>query len=180
MNISVREMLQNDIIYVVDYFVNASADFLLGMGVDKNKLPDRSDWIKKLETEFTKPVGQKEFYYIIWLLNDKPVGHSNINNIEPGNSATMHLHLWNNVSRNKSLGYEFLKLTLPYYFEKLHLSKVVCEPYSKNIAPNRLLKRFGFTLIREYETIPGWINFKQFVIRYELSRHEFYKLSNVV
>jgi len=29
-----------------------------------------------------KNIQGKEFYYIVWLIDDKPVGHSNITNIE--------------------------------------------------------------------------------------------------
>ena len=91
--VSVREMRQNDIEFIVDYFLQASPEFLKGMGADKDKLPSRSVWIKKLESELIKPYPSKEFYYIIWLLDGIPVGHSNINHIDYKNTAKMHLHL---------------------------------------------------------------------------------------
>lgn len=81
MKLSVREMLESDIPYIVDYFVNADAGFLKGIGADKNKLPGREEWIQKLGFEYGKPYAQKEFYYIIWLMDGIPVGHSNVNAI---------------------------------------------------------------------------------------------------
>ena len=172
MQLSVRELELNDIEKIVDYFVKSDADFLKGMGADKNKLPIRQEWISKLKSEFMKPNEEKEFYYIIWMINDEPIGHSNINKIDFGNIATMHLHLWKNIKRKKGLGLDFLKLTIPYYFKNFELKKLVCEPYSKNIAPNKVLKKFGFEFIRAYETTPGWINFYQTVNRYELKRKQ--------
>lgn len=173
MNLTVREMKKSDIELIVDYFINADYEFLKGMGALKNKLPNRTDWIKKLQFEYERPYRLKEFYYIIWLINDQPTGHSNINNIDFGQSATMHLHLWRNNDRKNGLGFNFINRTLPFYFKNFKLKNLICEPYSKNIAPNRILKKVGFEFTRAYETVPGWINFKQIVNRYEMTKEQY-------
>lgn len=178
MNLSVREMKKSDLELIVDYFVNAETEFLKAMGTDKSKLPTRTEWINKLDAEFEKPNKEKEFYYIIWLLDQQTLGHSNINKIYFGESATMHLHLWKGQKRKKGMGFEFLKLTLPFYFKNFKLEKLICEPYSKNIAPNKVLKKIGFEFIKEYKTIPGWINFLQSVNSYEMSKEQFEKIKN--
>ncbi len=179
MKLNVREIQENDIERIVNYFIDADVEFLKGMGADKSKLPNREDWIKKLESELKKSYKNKEFYYIIWLLDDQEVGHSNINNIEFGKSATMHLHLWNNAKRKSGLGYEFLKLTIPYYFKNFGIEKLICEPYTKNIAPNKVLKKLEFELIKIYDTTPGWINFHQTVNRYELKKEKLKTAHNI-
>ena len=81
--------------------------------------------------------------------------------------------MWKSESRKNGLGLKFLKKTIPLYFEKLHLKKLLCEPYFENIAPNRTLKNIGFEFIRTYETIPGPINFRQKVNHYELTKEAF-------
>ncbi len=172
MILSVREMKKKEIELMVDYFINADSEFLKSMGANKNKLPSKVEWIKKLNQGFEKPYADKEFYYIIWLLDDKPVGHSNINKIKFGHAATMHLHLWNTTKRKKGLGVEFLKKTIPFYFKNFKLEKLICEPYAQNIAPNKTLVKVGFEFIKKYETIPGQINFLQFVNRYELTKEQ--------
>ena len=168
MELSVREMQPNDIEHIVDYFVNADEAYLKGMGAGQSKLPSRNEWIQKIQAELEKPYPQKEYYYIIWLLDHQPIGHSNINHIQFGEEAKMHLHVWKLLKRKKGLGYEFLKLTIPYYFKNLKLKKLICEPYAKNIAPNKTLVKLGFKFIKTYETTPGIINFHQEVNRYEL------------
>jgi len=173
MNLSVREMKSRDIELIVDYFLNADSEFLKVLGADESKLPKRTDWIEKLNLEFEKPNEEKEFYYIIWMIDYQPIGHSNINNIEFGHSATMHLHMWKSHTRKRGLGPEFLKHTIPIYFENFKLEKLICEPHAKNIAPNRVLEKIGFEFIKEYETIAGWINLKQFVRRYEMTSKQF-------
>ncbi len=172
MKLDIREMHSYDIEIIVDYFVNADHSFLRGMGVEKNKLPKRADWIEKLKIDLTKPYEKKEFYYVIWLIDNKAVGHSNINMIEFDSIATMHLHLWDKENRKNGLGIEFLKLTIPCYFEKFSLKKLICEPFSENVGPNKALKKVGFSLVKIYDTIPGWINFYQVVNRYELKKEQ--------
>ena len=173
MNLSIREINNDDIPLIIDYFINADEMFLKAMGAIKSKLPSKKDWLKKLYQEIEKPNSTKEFYYVIWLLNSKPVGHSNINNIIYNKEATMHLHLWQPVKRKKGIGTEFVKMSIPYYFKNFKLKKLICEPYTQNIAPNKVLQKVGFNLIKKYETIPGWINFKQLVNRYEMSFDKF-------
>ena len=44
------------------------------------------------------------------------------------------------------------------------------EPYAQNPAPNRILSKVGFELIKTYDTTPGWISLHQTVNLWELSR----------
>ncbi|MEM9142016.1 MAG: GNAT family protein [Bacteroidota bacterium] len=170
MNLSVREATASDIQNIVDYFWNSSPEFLLGMGAEKRKLPHRDTWIDKLQQELVKPYSKKEYYYIIWLLEGQPVGHSNVNAIRFGEQATMHLHIWNAHARKRGLGTGFLKLTIPSYFKNLQIQQLICEPFAENNAPNRTLVKLGFRFIQSYETVPGPINFLQKVNRYALER----------
>jgi len=84
----------------------------------------------------------------------------------------MHLHIWRKDKRKNGFGLDFLRLTIPYFFKNFKLEKLICEPYSENIAPNRALKKLGFELVRTYETTPGWISFRQTVNRYELKKKQ--------
>lgn len=173
MKLAVREITLSDTGKIVDYFIDATPDFITGMGVEINKLPKKGAWIQTLKSELTKPYKEKKLYYIIWLLDEEVVGHSNINHIEFGKVATMHLHVWDKGLRKSGLGSKFLRMTIPLYFQNLKIEKLICEPYSQNIPPNRTLKKFGFDLIRTYETIPGPINYRQVVNRYELTKARF-------
>ena len=116
---------------------------------------------------------KRSFIIFSGFLDNQPIGHSNINQIKFGNTATMHLHLWDSATRKKGLGIQFLRMTVPYYFKKFNLKKLICEPYSKNVAPNKVLKKLGFEWVRTYDTTPGQINFHQTVNRYELNKEHF-------
>ena len=176
MKISIREMIESDIELITNYFLNLNPEFLNQLGIDRNNLPNKTQWIEKLQLEYKKPNVQKDFYYIIWCLDGKPIGHSNINDIVYGLSAVIHLHIWRSGKRKSGLGIEYLKQTIPFYFKNFKLKKLICEPSAENIPPNRTLIKVGFEFIKKYETVPGWLNFNQFVNRYELKIEQYEKL----
>jgi RimJ/RimL family protein N-acetyltransferase len=167
--LSVREMQESDITRIVEYWLTADTTFLLGMGVDPSKVPLKTDWENIIREQFIVPSTAKKVYFVIWLLNDIPVGHSNINKIVFGEDASMHLHLWNTQIRRHGMGITFVRLSLSYFFNTFRLKKIYCEPYALNPAPNRLLAKAGFTFIKKYTTIPGWLNFEQEVNQWEIN-----------
>ena len=70
--------------------------------------PIKKKWMRNLTSEFLKSKKYKSFYYIIWLIDNASVGHSNIVFIKFGQSAHMHLHLWLTDNRKRGIGYELL------------------------------------------------------------------------
>lgn len=171
--IAVREMEKDEIGLMIRYFLDATPEFLRGMGVDRNLLPAYDTWLNKVESDFDKPMEQREFFYVIWMHEERPIGHSNINKIVFGKEAYMHLHLWKPDKRQQGIGSSLVRLSLPYYFRNFQLKELYCEPHAHNLAPNRTLERTGFQFVEEYETIPGWIQFKQPVKRWRMSRDSF-------
>lgn len=168
-NLSVREIQQSDIGLITQYWLSADAAFLKGMGADIAKIPNKEEWQKMLSEQISKPLQQKQSYCIIWQLDEKPIGHSNVNKIIYAQEAYMHLHIWTSSIRKKGLGIELVKMTLPYFFENLQLKKLYCEPYALNPAPNKILQKAGFEFVKKYTTIPGSLNFEQEVNLWELS-----------
>jgi RimJ/RimL family protein N-acetyltransferase len=144
--LSIREIKEQDFSSIVNYFLDADKEFLLGMGVDSSKLPKRKEWLNLLLAEHTKPVERKKFFYVIWLLNSEPVGHSNINKISFGEEAYMHLHLWHADRRKNGMGFELTKKSIPYYFDHFQLKRLYCEPSAFNPAPNNTLRSSALNL----------------------------------
>lgn len=173
---SVKELQHNDIPLLLNYWFTAEDAFLTGMGVDLSKMPTQDQFKEMLIQQLDTPIQQKKSYCIIWLLNGNPVGHCNTNPTSFGDEAKMHLHLWHSEERSKGSGVTFLKLTLPLFFHKLQLQTLWCEPYALNPAPNRTLDKVGFDLVKEYVTIPGFINFEQPVKQWKMSVNKFKQL----
>lgn len=176
LDITVREIQLKDVDSITDYWLNSDADHLIGMGVDLNKLPTRDQLKNMLAEQVYCDLLNKKSYALIWELDGHPVGHSNVNNIDYGNQATMHLHLWKSINRKKGIGTELVKKSLPFYFEKLKIKKLICEPYALNPAPNKTLQKVGFEFIKKHIIVPGTLNFEQEVNRWELTKENYSKL----
>lgn len=174
--ITVREVQLKDVDLITDYWLLSDPEHLVGMGVDLNKIPTRDQLKSMLTEQVHAKLLDKKSYALIWELNGQQIGHSNVNNIEYGNQATMHLHLWKSIDRKKGIGTELVKKSLPFYFEKLKIKKLICEPYALNPAPNKTLQKVGFQFIKKHTTNPGTLNFEQEVNRWELIKENYKKI----
>ena len=173
--IKIRNIELKDIDLIADYWLESESDFLINMGVDLNKLPTRKGLRKMLTEQINTPITAKKSYALIWELDGKQIGHSNVNEIEYDKQATMHLHLWKSNNRKKGIGTELVRKSLPFYFERLKIEKLICEPYALNPAPNKTLEKVGFGFVKKYRTIPGSLNFEQEVNRWELTKVNYEK-----
>ncbi|MFL5753225.1 MAG: GNAT family N-acetyltransferase [Bacteroidia bacterium] len=174
--LSVRALSERDIVPLSAYWLEADAAFMTSMGVDTTKIPEKEEWEKMLREQLGQSLENKKSYCLIWEMDGEAIGHSNINKIIYGEEAYMHLHLWKNEVRKKGIGTELVKLSLPYFFSNMRLKKLYCEPYKLNPAPNRTLEKTGFTFLKTYSCIPGWINFEQEVNLWEMKREKFEKM----
>lgn len=172
-HLTVRELQEQDITAIADYWLRATPEFLKGMGADPDKLPDEATWHQMLRKQIDTPYAEKQSYCTIWEIDGIAVGHCNVNKIVFGKEAYMHLHLWQKDGRQKGAGTQLVKLSLPYFFRNLQLKTVYCEPYALNPAPNRTLEKAGFHFIKEYTTIPGSLNFEQSVRLWEMPEEHF-------
>lgn len=171
--ISVRELTEDDIGFIANYWLNSDQDFLIGMGVDLEKLPSEKDLREMLMTQIHLPDTKRSSLALILDIDGRPSGHCNVNGISYGEEATMHLHIWNAAGRRKGIGTRMVLAALPVFFDRLKLQTIWCEPYAENPAPNRTLAKAGFEFVKKHRTVPGSLNFEQEVNRYKLSREKF-------
>jgi len=170
---SVREMQLNDIQKIADYWLLSSKEHMVAMGVDLAKLPGREGLTQMLTTQIGLPIEERQSFALIWEVDGEAIGHNNVNGISFGESATMHLHIWQPEWRRRGLGAQLLRKSIPQFFENLQLKALICEPYAKNPAPNRTLEKLGFELEKTYVTTPGSLNFEQEVNRWKLDKDTF-------
>ena len=154
----------------IDYFHDASDDYLLKLGVERALLPERDAWRAYYEKDFARPLAQRDTYNLAWELDDRIVGFSSVDHIEFGEQAFMHLHIVEEPERRSGLGTEFVQLSVEEYFRVLKLRRLFCQPNAYNVAPNRTLQRIGFRYVFTEEMQPSTINFVQPITRWVLER----------
>jgi RimJ/RimL family protein N-acetyltransferase len=168
--VSVREMPLSELGIRIRYFHEASDDYLIALGVDRELLPKPEAWQSFHERDCERPLTERENYALLWELDGQAVGFSSLDHIVFGEEAFMHLHIVEQSWRRRGLGAKFVKLSASKYFEVFELKYLYCEPNALNAAPNRTLQRAGFIYLFSHETIPGPINFRQMTTRWLLER----------
>ena len=179
-SLSVREIQNKDIELIVNYWREAEPKYLASLGVDSNRLITRNGLQKALSEQMNMPLHEKMSYTLIWELNGKQVGHSNISKIEFGEKAFIHFHLWKSKNRQKGIGIEFVKKSLPHFFDNFNLKQLFGDPYVLNPAPNKTLEKIGFKFERQYTTVPGSQNFKQEVKLWKLTKDNYKKIKSEI
>ncbi|MDP2188973.1 MAG: GNAT family protein [Sphingobacteriaceae bacterium] len=172
-NISVSELQHEDLPALAAYWFDSPKLYLEGMGVDVRKLPDRAGFLAQIGQQLALLPAERRSFALAWRLNGTAIGHCNLNPFVFGETGHMHLHLWQAEHRRMGLGLPLLKLSLPVFFNLLQLQQIICEPYAFNPAPNALLAKAGFSLVKTYRTTPGSINFEQEVRQWLLLRSNF-------
>jgi RimJ/RimL family protein N-acetyltransferase len=166
----VRPMRLDEVDVRIDYFHDASDDYLARLGVDRALLPSKAAWRSFYEQDFARPLAEREAYNLAWELDDRLVGFSSVDHIEIGEQAFMHLHILEKARRRSGLGTEFVRLSADEYFRTLELRRLFCQPNAYNVAPNRTLQRAGFRYCFTEEMQPSSINFPQPITRWVLER----------
>lgn len=171
--LSLRESGLEDIEQIADYWFKSSPEYLTAMGVDLEKMPGRESFTKMLTIQIGLPYEKKSAMALIWEVDKVPIGHCNVNEIKYGSEASMHLHIWKPDFRKKGMGTTLVKMSLPFFFQKLDIQILWCEPYALNPAPSKTLERAGFEFVKKYVTIPGSLSFEQEVNRWKMGRAKF-------
>jgi RimJ/RimL family protein N-acetyltransferase len=170
MTLTVREMMRSEFGLVIEYFLKATPEFLEVMGVDPSRLPTPEKWRDRFEREHGRPIEQRGWMIVIWLLEEQPVGFSSSDKITYGQQANMHLHVTDPERRNKGIGAECVRRSADIYFDRLNLKRLFCEPNAFNVAPNRALQKAGFKYLKTHMTVPGALNYHQAVTRWVMER----------
>ncbi|MEY2576535.1 MAG: hypothetical protein QOF80_2022 [Verrucomicrobiota bacterium] len=153
---------------IIDYFHSASPEFLNTLGVDPSRLLERAQWKARFEHRFALPIEERNFFAILWEIDGRPAGWSSADKVVFGQEAYMHLHVLDPERRGQGNGTFFVRESAKIYFDTLRISRLYCEPYAFNVAPNRTLQAAGFKYVKTHETVPGPFNFHQPVTRWLL------------
>jgi len=170
MRLTIREMRLSEVSIRIDYFHDATDEYLRVLGVDRTLLPTREAWRAFYEEDYARPIRDRLNYSLVWQLNGRVVGFSSTDHIDFGNEAFMHLHVVEAGLRSSGLGTQFVSLSAQAYFTALELQRLFCEPNAFNVAPNRTVQRVGFRYLFTHEAQPSSINFPQTTTRWVLDR----------
>lgn len=148
--ISIRPMQKEDVPFITKYFYECNDDDLDRMGVDKSKLISKDEYNRSLLQICNTPIETTTSFYLIWLIDNIPVGHNALKDILRNEIAHMHLHMWNENYRGQGLGSRLFCMCSLEFFRLFNLKTILCEPSEKNIMPNKALTKIGYKKWKTY------------------------------
>jgi RimJ/RimL family protein N-acetyltransferase len=166
----VRELDLSEVGFRIDYFHDASDEFLQTLGVARERLPEREEWRAHYEHEFSLPIRERESFLLAWELDGDVVGFSSADPFTFGSEAFMHLHIRLPDRRRAGLGVQFVRRSAELYFSTLELERLYCQPNAFNVAPNRTLQKAGFRYVQTFIDQPHPMNVRQPLTRWVLER----------
>ena len=116
------------------------------------------------------PVHRLHSFVLAWCLDGLAIGHSSLKDIVPGESGSIHLHMWRADLRGKGYGPRLFCLSALEFYERFNLKRIICEPKSDNLIPNRVLQTIGFPLVLRHVGTSSELAFVCELNRYEVLR----------
>lgn len=148
--LSIRPLEENDIPNIVQYWFENSDENMLQIGADKSKFSSPTEFAQSLKTACHTPLAQSKVYYLVWLIDNQPIGYNALKDIATNEIAHMHLHMWNADYRGKGYGAKLFCMAALEFYNLFNLKMILCEPHSSNPMPNRMLSKIGFKKWKTY------------------------------
>jgi len=145
--LAIRPLRRSDVPHLVDYWTKAKRPDLERMAVDPAKVPSAETLRGQLEALVDAPQDSTKSFYLVWLVEGRPVGYSSLKNIAHGDRAEMHLHMWDPDVRGQGYGATLFCQSALEFYERFGLAQIICEPSRGNPMPNAMLRRIGFALV---------------------------------
>jgi RimJ/RimL family protein N-acetyltransferase len=147
MELSVRPLAGQDFDDFINYWLGLSPAEIERLGVAIDRLPTADRMRSNLEAMLAAPAEDVTSFVLAWCIDDEAIGHSSLKDIVPGESGSIHLHMWRADLRGKGHGAHLFCLAAVDFYKRFNLKRIVCEPKAENPSPNRLLQRIGFPLV---------------------------------
>src|SRR5688572_11584011 len=157
MKLSVPAAETRDIPMLDQYWQKLSDEDVARMGIDRAKLPTSAEFTARVAKTLETPVKERLADPLIWELDGRAVGFTNLNAFDRPKQAEIHLHLIDKSLRGKGLGAQWFALSLKKYFQRHGLEKIVCQPAAANAGPNGMMRSLGIAPVRTYVTTPSVI-----------------------
>ena len=166
--LSVRPMTPRDVPRIVSYVVDSSPADRERLGM--TNVPAREVLTESLLEACALPEASAHSFYLMWEVDGRPVGFSSLKGIVPGEHGGMHLHMWEAGMRGRGFGAVLFCRSALEFHDRFRLKSIVCEPRAANPAPNLMLQKIGFPLVRTYVGASSELSAVCELNRYEIVR----------
>jgi RimJ/RimL family protein N-acetyltransferase len=168
--LTVRPLASEDFDGYIAYFTRPSKADAERMGLAIDRVPSAARLRSDLEAMIATPLDRLRSSVLAWRVDGKTIGHSSLKDIVPGESGSIHLHMWRTDLRGKGYGPRLFCLSVLDFYERFNLKRIICEPKADNPMANRMLKKIGFPLVLTHVAASSELSVICELNRYEILR----------
>jgi len=168
--LTVRPLNSEDFDGFITYFTRVSKADAERMGLAIDRVPSAAQLRSDLKAMIATPVDRLQSFVLAWCVDGQTIGHSSLKDMVPGESGSIHLHMWRADLRGKGYGPRLFCLSALDFYERYNLKRIICEPKADNPMANRLLQKIGFPLVLTRVGVSSELAFVCELNRYEIQR----------
>jgi len=102
--LTVRPLNSEDFDGFITYFTRVSKADAERMGLAIDRVPSAAQLRSDLKAMIATPVDRLQSFVLAWCVDGQTIGHSSLKDMVPGESGSIHLHMWRADLRGKGYG----------------------------------------------------------------------------
>ena len=160
--ISLCDIQERDIPYIVDYWHNSDDNYLHSMRVDKSKLISRDVTATKFIESIPKNRGDQSRITLVFKDGETVIAYTNVS-LNADGVGYGHVHIIKNGYKQIGFVAEFFDTAIEIFREKFHVNSLRFQTNKENRRINRYLAKLGYEVAHtEYlenpdgMASPGW------------------------
>ena len=154
--ILIRTYEEKDIEQHLNYLFESPIDFLESIGFDTSKMKSRIQWEKSIRARRAKAIEKNDPPSIIVAeLKGTAISMVFLDQSNPDGVSRLHFHIFDPALRGKGLGGLIFTAGVKALAQIHGIRRFLIEPKASNKPMNGLMKKLGFTYIRDKNLLPG-------------------------
>jgi len=152
--ISVRDLAESDVPFVLDYWFRSPAGFVEGMGVDLRKMPTEAEMKAGLTARIqeNEKLASSKLSAVAITYDGRPIGIHTIFPVTEGDFGIFHAHIFDPEFRRRGVGLLSYPKACRVFFERFNLKKILFKTPLQNGGAIRVKEKLGIRVVGE-ETI---------------------------
>ena len=149
--VSVRDLSENEIPMILDYWFHSPPGFIEGMAVDPAKMPTEAQMEKNLREKVgeNKKLPSSKLNALIICHDGQAIGMHTINPLIEGDHGIFHAHICNPEFRSRGLGMLSYPKACRIFIDRFNLKRIVFKTPVGNLGPIRVKEKLGIRQIGE-------------------------------
>jgi RimJ/RimL family protein N-acetyltransferase len=173
-SVSVRDLAEADIPFVLDYWFRSPPDFIESLGADLTKIPAESQFADSLlqRVRMNEPLARSKLSSLAILCDGQFVGFHNLSPLTEGDFGVFHAHISRPEFRRRGVAACSYPQACRVFLERFDLRRILFKTPLQNVGAIGVKEKLGIRCIGEEIVDFGVMRPGTLAKVYELTREE--------